>query len=57
MPQDGQEKKIYFASTFLSLLCEDILRVQQTRTHVFVVTVTLQCVHIPYLNKLVENYS
>lgn len=25
--------------------------------HVFVVTVTLQCVHIPYLNKLVENYS
>ena len=51
------KKKIYFASTFLSLSCEDILRVQQTRTHVFVVTVTLQCVHIPYLNKLVENYS
>ena len=52
-----QKKNIYFANTFLSLSCEVILRVQQTRTHVFVVTVTLLCVHAPYLNKLVEKYS
>ena len=52
-----QKKKSTLLTLSCLFSCEVILRVQQTRTHVFVVTVTLLCVHAPYLNKLVEKYS